>query len=160
MPTNFERMIQLADEVFDVKHDPSQIAVNEEVLDSLRALHPYAIRESKNKDGPIAWILVIPTTSEVMKGFLDGSLFEKDILEKTQPGLVFSAIYLCSALVLPERQGKGIAIKLTLEAVDNIRKDHPIAALYCWPFSDKGERLAKKVAELCRLPLQIRPRQR
>jgi ribosomal protein S18 acetylase RimI-like enzyme len=156
MPSNLERMIQLADEVFDVKHDPSQIAVNEEVLERLRALHPYALRELSNEEGPIAWILVIPTTTGVMNDFLAGSASEKDLLDRTFPDSKFSSIYLCSALVLPEHQRKGIALRLTVDAVDHIRKDHPITSLYSWPFTEEGKRLAGKVAEVCMLPLLIR----
>ena len=127
-------------------------------LDRLRGLHPYAVREATNKDGPIAWVLVIPTTTEVMKSFLDGSFSENDILEKTAPGSPFSAIYLCSALVLPEFQRKGIALRLAVEAVDHIRKDHPITALYSWPFTEGGRRAAEKVAKLCQLPHLLRSR--
>lgn len=58
--TNFERMLQLADEIFDTKSDPEQLDVNEDVLNRLKQLHPASVTEKANENGPIAWILLIP----------------------------------------------------------------------------------------------------
>ena len=43
--SNFERLIQLADEVFAVKSDPSQLDVNQDVLARLKKIHPATISE-------------------------------------------------------------------------------------------------------------------
>ena len=154
---NLQRMIQLADEFFEVKHDPDQIAVTENVMVRLRSIHPSTMSEARDENGPISWILVIPTTSEVMESFLAGKLNERELLEKTPAGSTYTAIYLCSALVLPEFRGKGIARKLTIDAVQSIMRDHPIKALFSWPFSVAGEKLARSIAEEIGLPIRQRP---
>ncbi len=151
--TNFERMIQLADEVFDTKSDPEQLDVNEDVLNRLKALHPASVTEKSNQNGPIAWILLIPTTRKLMDSFLTGAISEKELFYLTNPNLQFECIYLCSAMVLSEFRKKGITTDLTTAAINEIRKSHKIEALFVWAFSEEGKIAAGKIAAKLNLPL-------
>jgi hypothetical protein len=146
-------MIKMADEVFAVKDDPDQLNVNQEVIRRLRRLHPSTISEYNDGSGPVAWILLIPTTLGLMKRFLKMEINEKELFEMTFPGDTYEAIYLCSAMVLEEYRRKGIMKKLTLSAIHQIRKDHLIKALFVWSFTQEGERASEKIAELTSLPL-------
>src|SRR5512137_2906561 len=98
---NLQRMIQLAEQFFDVKNDPDQISVDEETRAKLLAIHPNTMAEVRTREGPIVWILVIPTTRRVMEDFLSNVINERQLLEQTSGGERYDAIYLCSALVLP-----------------------------------------------------------
>jgi GNAT superfamily N-acetyltransferase len=69
----------------------------------------------------------------------------------------YDAIYLCSALVLPEYRGKGIAKRLACTAIEAIQADHPIKSLVCWAFSREGEALATSIAREVGIPLLQRP---
>jgi GNAT superfamily N-acetyltransferase len=144
--SNFERMIQLADEVFATKEDPNQLDINEDVLAHLRRIHPSTVSEYDDGRGPVAWVLVIPTTLELMNLFLKGSISEKELYEKTTLDSVYETVYLCSAMVLEEYRRKGLAKKLTLEAIVAIRKDHPITSLFVWTFSQEGLLCAEAIA--------------
>jgi len=154
--TNFEQMIQLADEVFASRSDPKQLDVNPEVLDHLRKLHPATVSEYVDGDGPVAWVLLIPTTTELMNGFLKNEISEKELYELTPLNKTFEALYLCSAMVLKAYRRKGIAKHLTLKAVEKIRKDHPIKALFVWTFSKEGLIASEALAKLISLPLYQR----
>lgn len=158
MNRNLERMIRLADEVFAVKNDPEQISVNEEVMAHLHVLHPATLAEELNDDGPVAWALVVPTTGAIMKEFLEGMITERDLLDRTKPGMLFEALYLCSALVLPEFRKQGRAARLLTASVQSVCADHPVRTLFCWPFSAEGNRLAETVARSLSLPLERRLR--
>ena len=153
---NLQRMIQLADEVFAVKNDPSQLSVDEEVMERLQKIHPSTVSEFVDGDGPVAWILLIPTTQDLMNKFLECKITERELFELTPLDAKYEALYLCSALVLEEYRRKGIAKRLTLAAIDNIRKDHPLKSLFVWPFSDEGDLGAEKIAALASLPLYKR----
>jgi ribosomal protein S18 acetylase RimI-like enzyme len=154
--SNLDRMIALAGEVFDAKNDPEQISVSEEDMERLRALHSASMTQESTEDGPIAWILVFPTTHELMERFLRKEISERALLSLTPVGGRFEAVYLCSALVLPEYRGKGIAKRLTLGAIQSIQDEHPIRALFVWPWSKEGEKAAESVAREMRLPLRAR----
>jgi GNAT superfamily N-acetyltransferase len=65
-------------------------------------------------------------------------------------------VYLCSGLVLPEHQRKGLATRMTLEALDHLRRDHPIEALFVWTFSPAGLASAKAIAAAAGLSLRER----
>ena len=77
MANNYERMIQLVTEFFDVKNDPEQLDVDEHVIAHLHELHPATLSEVATEDGPIVWILVIPTLHKVMLRFISGAMSEK-----------------------------------------------------------------------------------
>ncbi|HWY97716.1 MAG TPA: GNAT family N-acetyltransferase, partial [Bacteroidia bacterium] len=89
-----------------------------------------------------------------MNKFLDCQISEKQLFEQTPLKGPYDAIYLCSAMVLKEYRNKGIAIKLTLDAIENIRKEHPIKALFVWAFSKEGDSLAEKISLKTGLPLK------
>jgi ribosomal protein S18 acetylase RimI-like enzyme len=154
--SNYERLVKLADEVFAVKSDPTQLDVNPEVLERLRLIHRAAISEYSDKNGPCAWVLLIPTTLELMLRFVEGKITEKQLYELTPLHQTYEAIYFCSALVLEEYRRKGIVKKLILTALDDIQKKHPLKAAFVWAFSPEGDRAAEAIARLAGLPLYKR----
>ena len=147
-------MIQLADQVFAVKTDANQLSVDEKVISQLQRIHPASVSEYNDGNGPIAWILVFPTTLMLMTRFLRHDISEKELFELTPPDTEYEAIYLCSALILPEFRGKGIAKNLSIQAVESIKKDHPIKFLFVWAFTKEGNALAEKIAALAHLPIK------
>jgi predicted GNAT family acetyltransferase len=151
--SNFERMIQLSDEVFSSRIDPDQLNVNETVMEHLQLIHPDTISEYDDGNGPVCWILCIPTTFDLMTQFINQKISERELYELTPLNTKYEAIYLCSALLLEEFRGKGIAQELAIKAIENIKMEHPIKALFLWAFSKEGERLAEKVSRLTGLPL-------
>ncbi|MFA6455863.1 MAG: hypothetical protein WCW40_03495 [Bacteroidota bacterium] len=157
MTNNFERMIQLAEEFFATKNDPSQLTITEEVMEQLRSIHPATMGEVANEQGPIAWTIVIPTTRRIQEQFLNGEIGESELLELTlrtrERYLKYTSIYLCSALTLPEFRAKGLAKKLVCDSIREIQKEHPIDGLFVWAFSEEGKKLARNVSVLTTLPL-------
>jgi hypothetical protein len=154
--SNFERMIAIIDSVFDTRQDPDQLQVTEEDIARLQALHPSTLAEYNEGNGPCVWILTIPTTRNIMEQFLSGEISENRLLQLTQPGTKFETVYLCSATVLPEYRKKGLATKMTLDAIADMEKENPIEALFVWPFTPEGRVLAQKIADKAGLPLYIR----
>jgi GNAT superfamily N-acetyltransferase len=150
---NFDRMIQLADEVFNVKNDPGQLDVDQVVIERLIKIHPSSVSEYDDGNGPVAWILIIPTTHQIMKEFLEKKISEKELFDRTPIGIKYDALYLCSAMVLEEYRRKGVAKRLTLEAVSRIRESHPIKYLFVWAFSEAGNQAADALAHITCLPL-------
>lgn len=154
--SNFERMMQLADTVFAVKNDPSQLDVDEKVLEQLKTIHPATVSEYDDGNGPVAWVLLIPTTLNLMNQFLENKISEKELFEQTPLDTRYEALYLCSALVLEEYRRKGIAKRLTLQAIEIIRRVHPLKALFVWTFSKEGDLGAEALAGATSLPLYRR----
>lgn len=151
-------MIALANETFALQNDPQQLQVNEEVMKKLEQLHPSTLSEYIDGDGPVIWVLLIPTTKDLMNLFIAGKIGETELLNKTPSGIKYEALYLCSALTLPEFRGKGLTKKLCLHAISKIRKMHPIQVLFVWSFSKEGEKLAASIALYEKLPLLERIR--
>src|SRR5690606_31722224 len=109
-------------------------------------------------DGPIAWVLLIPTKAALMEVFVLGRISELELYERTPVGATYDAVYLCSAMVLEEHRRAGLAKQLTLDALEHIRADHPITSLFCWPFTSGGDALAVTIAKKTGLPLRKRAR--
>jgi len=157
MPSNFERMIQLAEDVFSAHNDPAQLDVDEDVIGRLEILHPATLSEHVEGDGPVVWILLIPTTVELMKRFVAEEISETELLNQTPLNAKYEALYLCSALVLSEWRKKGLATQVGLQAIKQIRADHPIKYLFTWNFTNEGANLADRAAMHENLPLLKRP---
>jgi hypothetical protein len=153
---NLERMIQLAGEFFATKNDPSQISINGRVMARLKNIHPNTITEKSTSRGPVAWILLIPTTHTLMEQFVSKKINERELYRKIPLHVTYDSIYLCSALVLPEYRGRGLAKKLMIQAIKSIQKKHPITSLYYWALSSEGKKLAASVAKELSLPLSER----
>ena len=156
---NYGRMLRLADEFFSVRTDPEQLNVTPEMMDRMKRIHPATLSDYSTPDGPVVWILVIPTTRAVMERFLKKDISEPQLLDFTPMPGVYDALYLCSALVLPEYRKKGLAVKVANEAIASIRGDHPIRTLFYWEFSEEGRRLAEAVSRASGLPLRLRARE-
>lgn len=156
MKSNYERLIALADEIFAVRQDPEQLDVNEEVIEKLQSIHPATLSDKDFGDGPVLWILLIPTTTDLMNKFIHQEINEKELYELTEPNQRYDAVYLCSALVLEEYRHKGYAQEITIQAIEEIKKQHPIKALYYWPFTEGGLRTAQAIAKKLNLPLYER----
>jgi GNAT superfamily N-acetyltransferase len=155
-PGSIGRMIDLANESFRPQEDPSQLRVTEEIRERLLRMHPATLAEESDEGGPVAWVLLIPTTRTLLHRFVQRQMSEKELFEQSPEGVMYDALYLCSALVLPEYRRKGIASRLITDAVAAIRRDHPIAKLGYWPFSPAGKALAGAVAAGTGLPLLVR----
>jgi hypothetical protein len=153
---NLARMIQLADEFFGTRRDPTQISVDQKIMTRLKKIHPGTMGEKHTSKGPIAWVLVIPTTNALMKQFIKKRITEQELLVQTPFGIKYETVYLCSALVLPEHRGKGLARRLLVKSLTSIQGEHPIESLFCWPFSTQGKKLAASVAKELHLPLYQR----
>ena len=143
---NFDRMMKVIDEVFATRKDPDQLQVTNQQRKKLEKIHPATLSELADDNGPLIWVLIIPTTSKVMKDFINGFISEKELLERTNPGDSYDALYLCSASTLPEERGKGKTKRLCIEAINSIKKDHSIKTLFVWPFTREGNALAESLA--------------
>jgi len=153
---NYSRLMQLAEQVFAFKNDPDQLNVDEGVIEKLHRIHPATLLEEQDMNGPVAWVLLIPTTLDLMHRFLGGSITERQLFELTDPGMVYEAVYLCSALVLDEYRRNGIVKRMACDGIEAIRKGHPLKALFVWPFSPEGDKAAEAISQVTALPLYTR----
>jgi hypothetical protein len=144
---NLHKMLQLSEAVFNAKADARQIAFTPQDMQHLSSIHPLTLNEKSNEDGPICWVTIIPTSLDIMKQFLSGEIHEKELLNLTHSKTAFEAIYLCSALTLPEYRNQHITFKLALDSIQNIAKDAEIQYLFAWPFSKEGKSLCDKISK-------------
>lgn len=156
MNENLRRLLELVDEVFATRNDPSQIGFSDEDMAKMEHLHGACLQEAVNDEGPVAWVAVIPTSLALMNDFLEGRIDERKLFDLTTTDTKLEAVYLCSAVVLPEYRNSGIALGLTVDAIRDMQREHTITHAFVWPFSAAGEQLAQKAAGECRLPLSVK----
>lgn len=156
MSHHLQRMIELADQVFDVRNDPEQLNVTEEVIGQLKSIHPATLSETIEGDGPVCWILLIPSTLKAMDDFIENRITESELLKSSLNDKKYEAIYLCSALVLPEFRNKGIAFRSAIDSIKSMQEKFKIDYLYSWPFSEEGRRLSEMIGATLNLPVKLR----
>jgi hypothetical protein len=152
---NYLRMLSLIDEVFATRNDPNQIQVTKKQMKKLKIIHPLTLTEFANENGPLIWVLMIPTTKKIMDDFLKNKISERVLLERTPIAVKYETIYLCSVTALPEIRRQGITKKLCITTINEICKTNPITDLFVWPFSLEGAQLAMNIADECCLKLNI-----
>ena len=138
-------MREIAEKIFGTSVDPTQIPITEESADKLNKLtsHWLKYRLDENRN-PLSWVVVVPTTKEIAARFLRGEITERQILEEAIPLDKYSALYLCSAITIPENRGKGLASELIKEAIHEIPKTDDYI-LFAWPYTKEGEMFIKKM---------------
>ncbi len=152
--------MKLIDEVFATRQDPGQLQVTSAQQKKLAKIHPATLSEYANEDGPLIWVLLIPTTEGVMQDFISAKITEKELLELTPVPGEYTCIYLCSVTTLPEMRGKGQTKELCLEAINSIRREYTISTLFVWPFTREGDALARSLARETGLELKEKQRDR
>jgi hypothetical protein len=158
MSPNEARMYELIDDVFDTQNDSTQLRFSESDIEKLISLSPHTLQEAANEDGPYAWISVFPTSLDLMNQFVSEQINERQLFDLTNKEDNNEVVYLCSAIVLPEFRNQGLALKLTIQAIEALQLSYPIRVTLVWPFSDSGLRMAEKAAEACGLTLHARTR--
>jgi hypothetical protein len=146
-------MLKIANEVFGSRNEPGQLQVNDEVMKKLKRLHPAAVIQHCMDDGPITWLLLIPTTVKLMEQFVQMKISEQELLEYTPLNANYDALYLCSVMTLPEYRNAGHTKAIVTSAIEQVRASYPIRFLFVWPFSMAGAQLATEVAMQVKLPL-------
>jgi len=94
----------------------------------------YKINEKENL---IAWVVTIPTSTEIMNKFLSKEINEKELFEQTKPNTEYDALYLCAIVTAPEYRNKGYAKEMTLEAINRFEKTKDLK-VFAWPTSKEG----------------------
>ncbi len=137
-------MNKIAEEIFDTAVNPEQIPINDESRKKLDALTPYWLTYKLEGGEPISWVIVIPTTKDLMTKFLAKEITEKELMNLTRQGSIFDALYLCSAITVPEHRGQGLAISLLKEAINNFHLGEGFA-LFAWPTTEDGFKIVNRL---------------
>ena len=67
----------------------------------------WLVYEADDRGNPITWVIVMPTQRELAERFLRKEVNERELLDLTKPEAKYGALYLCSAITVPEHRGEG-----------------------------------------------------
>ena len=152
----FEKVLKISEEFFGTAQDPDQMPITRASADKLLSIHPDSVIYKFDGEGnPIAWMVTVPTSTEVMERFLKGDISERELLDEAARDKKFEALYLCGAFVLPEYRKKGYAKELSLEAIRTISAGKELP-LYAWIYSPEGKKLADSVSKALGRSIRIR----
>jgi hypothetical protein len=150
-----QKEMAVAEAIFGTESDPDQIPINLDSVEKLDKLCKGWLETRLNDENePVSWVLVFPTQKDVAIRFIKKEITERQILDLTLPAEHYDAVYLASAITLPEQRGKGYASELLLKAINNmpVSKD---ALLFAWPWSEDGEALLSKFSTVQGKEIQV-----
>lgn len=137
-----EKMNAMAIELFHTENDDTQASPTlEKSLQVINKEKYNFISVNNDKDEPIAWSLVMPTSLEVMDNFLSEEITERELLEISRTDNKFEALYLFSVIVLPEYRRKGLGQFLFKTQIEYFKERYDITEVYSWWFSEEGKKL-------------------
>ena len=155
-PVLEQKMDEIAERIFGTQKDPEQIPITKESGEKLEALTPHWIKyKLDGQNNPIAWVMILPTSLELMTEFLEGRINERELLDLTKPQDTYEALYLCAAITVPEYRRRGYAVELLIEGINSIPHDRNVK-LFAWPHSSEGEGLIEKIEKLLNTKVLIR----
>jgi len=139
-----EKTLDIAEQFFGSQEHPDYIPITRESDQKFERINPNFM-VYKLKDGePISWILVLPTSLDLMNKFIKGDINERQLLDLTKPEEKFEALYLCSAFTVPEYRKQGYVIEMFKGVVKTIPlKDN--FSLFAWPVTKEGRKLTEKL---------------
>lgn len=155
MSQRFTRMLQCVETAFNTRQDPHQIQVNASERQKLEDLHPMCLSALEDDDGPWIWALMFPTTVELSHAFINGKIYENQLLCNASKHDLQS-LYLCSVTALPEIRNQGKSYALCLKSTEMLCAEFNIRELLVWPHSPAGLKLAQKLQTALQLPLKIK----
>ena len=139
-----DEMMRVAESIFGTRNDPNQMPITMDSWNKLQKLNENCVLYEEENGKLISWGVVVPTTKDIVNDFLADKITERELLEKTLPDQNYSALYLCSAITIPEFRKQGHAKKLTLEAIARIPLTTD-ATLFAWPFTEDGKLALQKI---------------
>lgn len=150
----------LAEQYFHMEENHDQIPATKENIDWIYN----NIRECDNliryNGKIIGFAFIIPSNKNIMQEFISGEISERELFEETKKMKLYEdvdAIYLCSSFTMPEFRGKGLSTEAIIKAIKKLmEKMNRKPVLFFWKFTEEGERLARKSAEMLGLELYER----
>ena len=146
----------IAEQFYGTETHPDHIPINADSaakLDSISTIWFNCALDEKGE--PISWVVLIPTSHDLMQAFVSGTITERQLFDATATETPQEALYLCSALTIPAYRRKGLAMKLMLEAVETFEATGP-KELFAWPYSPEGEQMIKTMSERLKRKIYIR----
>lgn len=139
-----DKMLNIGEQFFGTASDPSQMPATRESFHKLQKLHPKTVVYRLENGEPVSWVVVLPTSTELMEKFLKGEINERELLDLTEPQDRYAALYLCAAFTVPEHRRRGYAVEMFKEAIEAIPHTKDVK-LFAWIFSEEGRKLTEKL---------------
>ncbi len=147
----------IAERIYGTASDPQMIAVKPESVEKLNNLgSKWFFYELDQNSRPISWIVVLPTQIELMKKFLGKEISEQQLLDQTKSEKHYKALYLCSAITIPEYRRQGLAFNLLTQAIRHYQGKHHTEQFFSWPLSPEGSALVYRLQKDLNLTIQVR----
>ena len=155
-PEIHEQMMFIAEAIYGTHDDPEQMRICDESWRKLQSISSNCLRYEVDSEGkPISWVLALPTTIELMERFLTRQINEQQILDLTPQLPMYDAVYLLSAITVPEHRRRGLSFQLGLETLQ-LLPITPNAKLFAYPVSAEGAALTEKFAAFLNRPIATR----
>jgi hypothetical protein len=126
-------------EFFGTEHEPAQIPADLATFDKLMRLSADTLGVNKDEDGRIvAWCMVVPTTTALMRSFLKREITERTLFDRTQAG-DSGALYVMAAYMLPAYRATTSPTALIWKTIAPFMEQDP--ALFYDAWTAAGARL-------------------
>lgn len=131
---------EIAEEQFHTNEDPDQAQMEDCSFDVSKRF-PYAWTVIKKDEKNIGYTYILPATKGLMKQFIEGEITENRLIKSINDTVDYhncDAAYLAGAVIMPEYQNRGYAIKSTIDTLLRMDNDRgmKITDLFIWPFTD------------------------
>jgi hypothetical protein len=156
----WEKLKAMLEAFYNTQNDPDQIQIRPSSTGKnwISTRIPECAVIIKSGDELVGSTLVLPCTQAWMQDFITGRINEAQLAEKIRESDLtyetMETIYSCSAFIVPEHRGKGLAAQALIHSIRNITtRKIPI---FYWEYSTIGKIITEKYAAHLGVELYVR----
>lgn len=156
---DLDKTSEMAEEYFGMESDPDQIPATRENRDWIYENLSDYVNIIRNEDEIIGFSFIIPCNKKLMDRFVNKKINEAELFEEVKKINLnkLETLYWCSAFVNKEFRGKGLALSAIIKIINKVTNDlKNKPTLFYWKYSNEGEVLGKRIADLTGLRLLAR----
>jgi hypothetical protein len=159
-PVEWNQLSAMIEAFYNTEQDPEQMPIrpNSTGKNWISTRIPECAVIIKMGDELVGNTLVLPCTQALMQDFITGQINEAQLVEKIREEEItyetMQTIYSCSAFIVPEHRGKGLAMQALIHSIKSITtRKIPI---FYWEYSTVGKIITEKYAACLGVELYVR----
>lgn len=141
---DIEKMNKVATDIFG-NGDETMVNPTPENDKRIIALEENTFVCYKKNNTPVAWSLVLPTSKENAKQFLDKEITERELFDTSTQNPSFESLYLFVVVTMPDYRKKGLGSSLMKYQIDYFKNKYKIKNFYAWALNNEGKSLIESL---------------
>lgn len=156
---DYNLISEMAERFFLTKNHPEQMQCKDVTWKFVSKHFPNSLNAIKDNKTVVGFTFTLPCDKKSMMEFVNKKITERDLFYKIRDEIKpkdYETLYLVDSIILPTYRRKGLATRAFIRHIKEYQKSIKNIELFCWPVTEEGRMLARKIAKITGLKLRER----